>query len=461
MVDPKQLETWDSDHVWHAFTQDAEHEPLIIDRAEGCWLVDQRGRRLLDGVSSLWCNLHGHRHPHIDGAVREQLGRLSHATTLGMSSTPAVELARRLAEITPGDLRHVFFASDGASAVEAALKMCFQYWRQCERPRPEKMTYLALGEAYHGDTLGATSVGGIDLFHQRFGPLLFDVARVPAPDPRRLDPGTDPAEATRAFIAEMDAALAEHHERIAAVVIEPLVQGAAGMILHPPGYLRGVRELTEKYGVLMVADEIVTGFGRTGRLFGCDHEGVTPDLMCVGKSLTGGYLPLSAAIAGPQVYEAFLGTHAEKRTFFHGHTYGGNPLACAAALAALELTTAQGFSESVERVSRRVAEMLERLSRLEIVADVRQLGTLAAVELAQDGDLRTPFDPDDRVGYRVCRESTERGVWLRPLGDVVVVLPPPAMSEAELDTLEAALTESIASVTRELTEPVAAAGDGR
>ncbi|MEM9352841.1 MAG: adenosylmethionine--8-amino-7-oxononanoate transaminase [Planctomycetota bacterium] len=461
MVDREQLEAWDSGHVWHAFTQDAEHDPLIIDRAEGCWLVDQRGRRLLDGVSSLWCNLHGHRNAHIDGAVREQLDRLSHATTLGMSSTPTVELARRLAEITPGDLQHVFFASDGASAVEAALKIAFQYWRQCEQPRPEKTTYLALGDAYHGDTLGSTSVGGIDLFHERFGPLLFDVVRVPTPDPRRLGLGTDPAEATQLFLSEMDAALAEHHERIAAVVIEPLVQGAAGMILHPEGYLQGVRELTQKYGVLMIADEIVTGFGRTGRLFGCDHEDVTPDVMCLGKSLTGGYLPLSAAVAGPKVYEAFLGTHAQRRTFFHGHTYGGNPLACAAALAALKLTTAPEFSESVERVSRRIAEMLGRLSGLEIVADTRQLGTLAGVELAEGGDLGTPFDPNERVGYRVCRECIERGVWLRPLGDVVVVLPPPVISDAELTTLEAALTESLAAVSKELARPVAAAGGGR
>ena len=398
-------------------------------------------------MSSLWCNLHGHRKAEIDAAIRAQLDRIAHATTLGMSSTPAVELAKVLADVTPGDLRHTFFSSDGASAVEAAIKMCLQYWRQCERPRPEKTRYLALGSAYHGDTIGATSVGGVARFHKMFGPLLFEVVRPPVPDVRRLPPGTPPEEATAVFLRELEEVLAESHETVAAMLIEPMVQGAAGMIMHPPGYLRGVRELTRKYDVLLVADEIVTGFGRTGRMFGCEHEGVVPDLMCLGKSITGGYLPLSATVVGPRVFDAFLGSFAEHKTFYHGHTYGGNPIACAAALASVGLTRKPEFAEAVARGTRRMAEILEPLKELPGVADVRQLGMIAGVELAQGGDLRTPFDPNERIGWRVCQEAVKRGVWLRPLGDVVVVMPPVAAGDEEFGLLAEVLPESIVEVT--------------
>jgi adenosylmethionine-8-amino-7-oxononanoate aminotransferase len=436
MPTPAELRDWDIRHVWHAFTQMAEYDPLVIERAEGCWLVDVDGRRYLDGVSSLWCNLHGHRHPRIEAAVTEQLAKLAHATTLGMSNPPAIELARRLAQLAPGDLNHVFYSCDGSSAVEAALKIAFQYWRQCDAPRPAKRTYLAYANAYHGDTLGSTAVGGIARFHALFEPLLFDVVRMPAPDRRHGDAAI--------HLARLEETLAQRHEELAAIVLEPLVQGAAGMIMQPPGYLRGVRELATKYNVLLIADEIVTGFGRTGPLFACEHEGVTPDLLCLGKSLTAGYLPMAATIATDRVYDAFLGDHASGRTFQHGHTFGGNPLAAAAACASLDVLEEERTLETaLPQKSARLSAALAPLVEHPHVGDVRQMGLLAGIELVADRATGRPYPPHERRGYAVCRHSTAIGVWLRPLGDVIVVLPPLSITDAELDLLARVVRESI------------------
>ena len=355
-----ELTRWDTHHFWHAFTQMGEYESLVIDRAEGVWLYDLEGNRYLDGVSSMWCNLLGHGHPRINQAIRDQLDQVSHSTSLGMGNRPAATLAKQLAEITPGDLQHVFFGSDGSSVTEVALKMAFQYWLQCEHPKPKKTKYLALGQAYHGDTLGSASVGGIARFHEIFEPLLFEVIRLDAPDPRALPEGITKSHATEYFLEQLESALKQHHEEIAAFVLEPRIQGAAGMVFHPEGYLRGVRELTKQYDVLLIADEIVTGFGRTGRMFACDQEDVVPDILCLGKSITGGYLPLSAAITHPEIYNSFLGDAASGRSFLHGHTYGGNQLACAAALATIELLEE---GQVVEQVSTRAGELANLLAR--------------------------------------------------------------------------------------------------
>ena len=309
MATAAELTDWDLRHFWHSFTQMSEYEPMVIERAEGSWLVDVHGRRYLDGVSSLWCNLVGHRHPRIEAAIVEQLGKLPHATSLGMSNVPAVELSRRLAELAPGDLNRVFYASDGACAVEAALKIAFQYWMQCPAPRPRKTKYLAYDSAYHGDTLGSTAVGGIERFHALYKPLLFDVLRLPPPDARFGDAGR--------HLALLEQTLQLHHEEIAALVIEPLLQGAAGMVLQPSGYLRGVRELTKKYDVLLIADEIVTGFCRTGRMFACNHEAVAPDMMCLRKSITSRTLPLAATIATDEIYDAFTCAPTKASKFIH------------------------------------------------------------------------------------------------------------------------------------------------
>jgi len=311
----------------------AEYEPFLIERASGCTLVDVNGREYLDGVSSLWCNLHGHQHPRLNAALVEQMERVAHVTSLGMSCPTTVQLAKRLAEVTPAGLEHVFFSSDGSSAVEVALKMAFQYWNQRDDPRPQKNKFVAFGNAYHGDTLGSVSVGGVARFHEMFGPLLFDVIRLPAPDNYRLPESSRPETACADYLRDLESILEHQADQIAAVIIEPLLQGAAGMVAHPEGFLAGVRRLTSKYDVLLIADEVAVGFGRTGTMFACEQEDVAPDLICLGKGISGGYLPLAATLATSEIWNAFLGTYAESKTLFHGHTYGGNPLAAAVGLA--------------------------------------------------------------------------------------------------------------------------------
>lgn len=429
--------------VWHAFTQMAEYQPFIIERAEGCTLFDIDGNAYLDGVSSLWCNVHGHRHPRIDAAIRAQLDKVAHVTGLGASNPSTIQLAKRLVELAPAGLRHVFFSDSGASAVEVALKMAFQYWRQCRQPRPEKKLYVAFFDAYHGDTLGSVSVGGVARFHAAFEPLLFETLRLPAPDSYRLPKGLSADDACGHYLGQLEAVLSNRCDEIAAVVIEPLVQCAAGMLMHPRGYLRGVRELTRKYEVLLIADEVAVGCGRTGTLFACEQERVTPDLLCLAKGLTGGYLPLAATMATDEIWNAFLGRYEESRTFFHGHTYGGNPLGAAAALATLDVfddeQTLSRLPEKIERLLHRLA----RIADLPHVGSVRQCGLIAGIELVADKQTQTPFPWEERRGQRVCDVAKRLGVWLRPLGNVVVVFPPLAISTAELDRICDAVEQGI------------------
>lgn len=445
----QQLAEWDRTLVWHPFTQMAEYEPLIIERAEGCTLVDIHGRRYLDGVSSLWCNVHGHRHPRIDEAVRRQLDRVAHVTLLGVSNPTTIRLARRLVELAPPGLNHVFFSDDGATAVEAALKMAFQYWRQRNPPQPEKKVYVALGDAYHGDTLGSVSVGGVERFHAMFRPLLFETIRLPAPHPYRPPAGIDTSRLTEYSLGLLEKVLADHHHRIAAMVIESLVQAAAGIIVHPPGYLRGVRELTRRYGVLLIADEVAVGMGRTGKMFACQHEEVSPDFLCLAKGLTGGYLPLAATLTTGEVWQAFLGTYAESKTFFHGHTYAGNPLGAAAALATLEVFDEEQTLRRLGPKIARLAEHLQRIAQLDHVGDVRQCGLLAGIELVRDRTTKEPYPWEERRGWRVCDHARTEGVLLRPLGNVVVIMPPLAITLEELDRIAGAVERGIVTATRD------------
>jgi adenosylmethionine-8-amino-7-oxononanoate aminotransferase len=433
--DKENLHRWDREIVWHAFTQMAEYEPLVIERAEGCTLYDIEGNAYLDGVSSMWCNVHGHCHKRLDAAIRSQLDQVAHVTSLGLSNPTTIRLAKRLIEIAPPGLNHVFFSDDGATAVEVAIKMALQYWRQRPNPRPEKTLYIALGEAYHGDTLGSVSVSGVARFQSTFKPLLFETLRLAPPDTYRLPPRVTPVQACSHYLGQLEHVLNEHHARISAIVIEPLVQGAAGMIMHPRGYLRGVRELTKKYDVLLIADEVAVGFGRTGKMFACEHEQVTPDFLCLAKGLTAGYMPLAATLATDEVWTAFLGRYEEARTFFHGHTYSGNPLGAAVALASLELFVEEKSLDRLQPKIERLAKRLGDMRMLPHVGDVRQCGFIGAIELVRDRDSKTPFPWEEKRGFRVCELARKRGVWLRPLGNVIVIMPPLSITIEELDQI--------------------------
>ena len=383
---------------------------MIIDRGEGAELIDTEGRRYLDGVGSLWCNVHGHRHPSIDAAIRVQLDKIAHTTLLGLTHPSAILLARRLSEIAPEGLTRVFFSDDGATAVEVALKMAFQYWRQKAEPEPTRDTFVSLGGAYHGDTIGDVSLGGVDRFHALFRPLLFPSLRAPIPYCYRCPLGLERPGCAMACLDEVDHLLAAHPGKIAGVVIEPIVQGAAGIVTHPEGYLRGLRDLTRKHGTLLIADEVAVGFGRTGRMFASEHEGVTPDLLCLAKGLTGGYLPLAATLATEEVYAAFHATAAEGKAFQHGHTYGGNPLGAAAALASLDVFEAERTLERMEPKAALLERWLERFAAMPHVGDVRQRGLMAGIELVADPGVqgRIPLAPSDR------RPDLPPGPGLRP-----------------------------------------------
>jgi adenosylmethionine-8-amino-7-oxononanoate aminotransferase len=438
IVSSEQLLEWDTQHYWHAFTQMAEYEPLVFVRGEGVWLETQDGRRLLDAVSSMWCNVHGHRNPKIDQAIRDQLDQVAHVTSLGVGNPASIRLARKLAEVCPGDLNHVFYSSDGSSAIEVALKMAFQYWRQCERPEPKRELFMAVGNAYHGDTLGSVSVGGVSRFHSMFSPLLFDVIQGPCPDRFRAPDGIAEDGLADHYLSAYRKLFEQFGERVAAVIVEPLMQGAAGVVMHPPGFLRGLRSLADEYDTLLIADEIATGVGRTGRMWACEHEFVQPDFLCTGKGLSGGYLPVAATVTTPRVWDAFLGEYAESRSFFHGHTYGGNPLGCAAALACLELFDDGSLLRRVTESAKVLEESLARLNEHPNVGNVRTLGLAGAVELVRDAE-NSPFAWSEKMGYRVCEAAQDRHVWLRPLGNAIVVMPPLCISTEEIQQIADAI----------------------
>ncbi len=446
----------DNAHVWHPFTpmleQRHEETPVIV-AGDGFHLIDTDGQRYLDGTSSLWCNVHGYRVPEIDRAIRDQLDCIAHSTLLGLSNVPSIRLAAELVQRVPPGLEHLFYSDNGSTAVEAALKIAYQYYQQ--RPGGEiRDLFISLSGAYHGDTVGSVSVGGIDLFHATYGGLLFKTIKVPSPAACRLPPGQT-RESHHAFCAaELERTIVEHRRQIAGFIIEPLVQGAAGILVHPPGWLRRVRELTAANDILLIADEVATGFGRTGTLFACAQEEVRPDLLCLSKGITGGYLPLAATLATGEIYDAFLGEPAAGKTFFHGHTYTGNPLACAAALASLKLFEKNDVlgnaRQSADLLQRRLAELCDHPN----IGDVRQKGIMVGIELVQDKTHLTPFPPAARVGHRVVLAARRRGIVIRPLGDVIVLMPAPAMPVELVDELCTATLAAIDDVLREIGRPV-------
>ena len=414
--------------VWHPFTQHsvwAQDRPLVIDRGEGAYLVDTDGNRYLDGCSSLWVNVHGHRVPEIDDAIRRQLDRLAHSTFLGLSHEPGIEVAERLLATAPRSasrqLTRVFYAGDGASAVEAAIKMAFQAKAQNGEDRP---LYLHVAEGYHGDTLGAVSVGGIELFHQTYRPIMLDTVMIPSPGLRA--PGQTPAARAAEVLQAARQVMSTEGHRVCALVIEPMVQAAGGMLTHDAEFVRGMRGLADEHGAYLVADEVATGIGRTGRMWAVEHSGVVPDLLTCGKGLTAGYLPLSAVLATEEIYASFLGSPDSGRTFFHGHSYTANPLCAAAAIANLDLMVANGTVARAERIGERIGERSASLAAYDGVVEVRRIGTMTGIEVASVGE---------RTGFAVCQKARERGVLIRPLGDVVVLMPPLAISDSELDNL--------------------------
>jgi adenosylmethionine-8-amino-7-oxononanoate aminotransferase len=421
--------------------------PLIIESGAGCLLTDIQGNKYLDGVSSLWTNVHGHRKEKIDRAIKEQLDKIAHSTLLGLSNVPAVRCAKKLVEIAPLGLTRVFYSDNGSTAVEIALKMAFQYQKQAKEGDPGRERFISLTNAYHGDTIGSVSVGGIDLFHATYKTLLFDSLKAASPYCYRCVFGKTYPSCGLACLAQMEELMESQGREVAALVIEPLVQGAAGIIVHPPGYLKGVRELCTKYNIIMIADEVAVGFGKTGKMFACEHEDVCPDIMALAKGITGGYLPLAATLTTEKIYEGFLGKYDEFKTFFHGHTYTGNPLACAAAVASMELFAEEGVLEKLQEKIVNLRMRLQAFNSLRYVGDIRQCGIMAGIELVVDKDTKEPFPPADKIGHRVITEARKHGLIIRPLGNVIVLMPPLSITTSELDRICEITFQSIQAVT--------------
>jgi adenosylmethionine-8-amino-7-oxononanoate aminotransferase len=444
---PQTLKALDHQHLWHPFTHMQlwlEHDPLIITSAEGMYLIDSENNRYLDGVSSLWCNVHGHRVPEIDNAIRDQLEKVAHTTMLGLANEPAILLADKLMPLVPKNLKKIFYSDSGATATEIAFKLAAQYWHNLGHTN--KNQFIAFTEAYHGDTFGAMSVGRTEAFHRAYLPMLFKVHYAPTPFTYHGETPDDPELVKQISLKALEKLLQDHAMEAAAVVIEPLVQGAAGMIVHPPGFLASVRQLCNKYDVLMIADEVAVGFGRTGKMFACEHESVDPDLMCIAKGITGGYLPLAATLATQKIFDAFLGDPEEGKTFYHGHTYTGNPLACAAAIASLDLFAKNNLIESVQQKSIALTKMLAPLLDLPHVGDIRQKGFMVGIELVAEKHPRKHFLPKQRTGAQICSALRRHGIILRPLADVVVLMPPLAMDLPDLEKIVAALFAEISAI---------------
>ncbi|MBW8016479.1 MAG: adenosylmethionine--8-amino-7-oxononanoate transaminase [Planctomycetes bacterium] len=416
----------DKQCLWHPFTQMAgwlEGVPVVIESGDGFFLVDTEGKRYIDGFSSLWCNVHGHRVKRIDDAISDQLTRIGHSTLLGLGQSRSIELAEKLVEITPEGLDKVFYSDSGATSVEIAIKMAYQYQQNIGNKKRTK--FVALANSYHGDTIGSVSVGGIGLFHSIFRSLLFETYFVPSPHPYRFD--GDKYECCNYCLAKLEEILKQHGDLIAGVVVEPLVQGASGIIVHPSTFLKGVELLARKYGVLLIVDEVATGFGRTGKMFACEHESVEPDLMCLAKGITGGYLPLAATMTSQKIFDAFLGEPSEHKTFYHGHTYTGNALGCAAGLASLELFQENNIIASLDEKVKLIDEYFAKFKELPYVGDVRHKGMMCAVEIVRDKTTGESFDASKLIGAKLCRAMWDKGAMLRPLGDVIVIMPPIAI----------------------------------
>ena len=448
MYTSDELKDWDKRYIWHPFTQMMDYmdnDPLIIERGEGCYLIDVDGKRYIDGVSSLWVLIHGHGRKELTDAIERQSRELCHSTLLGLANVPAIVLARRLVEIAPGSLSKVFYSDSGSTSTEIAIKMSYQYWQQKGDKRRKR--FISFTNGYHGDTLGAVSIGGIDLFHKVYGPLLFKTYKAPSPYCYRCPLKLDRGSCGMACVAEFERVVKKHKDEVCAVVIEPLMQGAAGMIAQPEGFLRAVWRIAKDNGLHFITDEVATGFGRTGTMFACQQEGIEPDFLCVAKGITGGYLPLAATMTTGEVFDGFMGRFDEFKTFFHGHTYTGNPVACAVAVENLALFKKE---HTIERMADKIVQLREGLKRfadLPHVGEVRQKGFMVGIELVKSRKTKRPYPPGEKVGHRVIMEARKRGVIIRPLGDVIVLMPPPAIDAGTLKELVEVTYDCVKKIT--------------
>ena len=443
---PPALIPRDRRHVWHPYTQmQSAPPPLPVVRGEGVYLYTEDGRKILDGISSWWVNIHGHSHPVLNAALAAQVRELEHVMFAGCTHPPAVELAERLTTLLPAGLSRVFYSDNGSTAVEVALKMAWQYWRN--RGEPRRTVFVALHHAYHGDTVGAMSVSAPSVFTDAFSGLLFPVARAQSPYCYRCPVGLDPRGCAIECLHDLEKQLNTHGDTVAAVIVEPMVQAAGGMIVWPAEYLAGVRRLCDQYGTLLIADEVFTGFGRTGRMFACEHPGIVPDLVCLSKALTAGYLPLGATVVTERIYEAFLSDDRTK-TFFHGHSFTANPLACAVAIASLDLFAREDVLGRVHRLERQLQHRLGALRDHPRVGDVRVIGGVGAIELVSDKATRSAGGYLDSLGPTLAAAFLERGLLLRPLGNVLYFMPPYVITDDEVDWAIDQITDVIATELR-------------
>ncbi len=437
----------DHQYLWHPFTQMKDwlqEEPLVVEEAKGCWLKDTNGCWYIDGVSSLWTNVHGHRHRMIDQAIATQLHKVSHTTLLGLANVPSIALARRLISLAPRNLKKVFYSDSGSTAVEIAIKMAYQYWQN--RGKMNKKTIIHFAHSYHGDTLGSVSVGGIDLFHHVYRDLIFKALRWPTPCPSAFGDEKIFAKGFFRAIDKLEVFLKKNHAKTAALIVEPMVQGAAGMIVWPQGALKKIARICRQYDVILIADEVATGFGRTGKMFACSHEGVSPDIMCLAKGLTGGYLPLAATLTTQRIFDGFVFDYQDQKTFFHGHTYTGNPLACAAAIASLDVFRKEQTLKKLAPKIKFLREKLVSFKSLAHVGSIRQKGFMVGIELVKDKQQKIAYAWEEKIGVKVCQRIRASGVILRPLGNVIVLMPPLSITKEELQKILIATQKAIQEI---------------
>ncbi len=426
----------DIKYIWHPYTQMKDYETdkmIFIERGEGIYLFDDKGNQYIDGISSWWVNIHGHCNERLNNAIKKQLDKLEHVIFAGFTHQPAVELAEKLIEISPTPLSKVFYSDNGSTAVEVALKMAYQYWQQSGVP--EKTKFVALENAYHGDTLGSVAVGGVDLFHSLYKPLLFDIHQVASPYCYRCPLNKTPTSCNIECIQFVEEVFEKHSNEIAGIIVEPLVQAAGGYIIYPPEYLSKLRSLCDRYDVLLIDDEVAMGFGRTGKMFACNHAAISPDLMCLSKGLTGGYLPLAVTLTTDKIYEAFYDDYEKTKTFYHGHSYTGNPISCSVAIESIRLMQEQNMPDSLQSKIRHFHNQLKTLSNMEYVGDIRSIGMVGAIELVKDKTTKEAVPPDLRINRIISQKAFELGAIIRPLGNIVYLLPPLIITEKQIDEL--------------------------